>query len=111
MIIGAKTMLSYAKLKNKPRVFRALTGLSLTGFEKLLPAFGAAWESYIWEHNIQGKNRQRQYGGGRIPQLSSLEDKLAAILNLRMDNGWKKRIEKRENRKKSQERFSLCREY
>jgi hypothetical protein len=36
---------------------------------------------------------------------------ISAILNLRMDNGWKKRIEKRENRKKSQERFSLCREY
>ena len=73
-------MISYAKLKNKPRVFRALTGLSLREFEKLRPAFEAAGESYIWEHHIQDKKRQRQYGGGRIPQLSSLEDKLVFIL-------------------------------
>lgn len=80
MVIGAETMISYVKLKNKPRVFRALTGLSLRGFETLLPAFEAAWENYMWEHNIQGKNRQRQYGGGRIPQLVNLEDKLVFIL-------------------------------
>jgi hypothetical protein len=53
-------MISYAKLKNKPRVFRALTGLSLREFEKLLPAFEAAWENYIWEHHIHGRKRQRQ---------------------------------------------------
>ena len=80
MVIGAETMISYAKLKNKARVFRALTGLSLRGFETLLPAFEAAWENYIWEHNIQSKNRKRQYGGGRIPQLVNLEDKLVFIL-------------------------------
>jgi hypothetical protein len=80
MVIGAETMISYAKLKNKARVFRALTGLSLRGFETLLPAFEAAWENYIWEHNIQSKNRKRQYGGGRIPQLVNLEEKLVFIL-------------------------------
>ena len=47
MVIGAETMLSYAKLKNKPRVFSALTGLSLKGFETLLQAFEAAWEKFI----------------------------------------------------------------
>lgn len=73
-------MISYAKLKNKPHVFRALKGLTLRVFEKLLPAFEAAWANYIWEHHIHGKNRQRQYGGGRIPQLASLEDKLVFIL-------------------------------
>lgn len=73
-------MISYTKLKTKPRVFRTLTGLSLREFEKLLPDFEQSWTDYIWERHIQGKERKRQYGGGRIPHLKSLEDKLLFIL-------------------------------
>ena len=73
-------MISYAKLKTKPRVFCTLTGLSLREFEKLLPAFEQSWNDYIWEHHIQGKERKRRYGGGRSPHLKSLEDKLLFIL-------------------------------
>lgn len=73
-------MISYAKLRTKPRVFRTLTGLSLREFEKLLPDFEQAWDRYIWENHIQGKDRKRQYGGGRIPHLTSFEDKLLFIL-------------------------------
>ena len=36
-------MLSYNKLQNRPREFLAATGLTLAEFEKLLPAFQAAY--------------------------------------------------------------------
>lgn len=73
-------MLNYQSLRNKPRIFQSLTGISLSEFEDLLPSFEQAWQAYVMEHHIQGKSRQRSYGGGRRGQLSADCDKLLFIL-------------------------------
>jgi hypothetical protein len=73
-------MLSYEKLKNKPRIFRSLTGLSLSEFEKLLPSFEQAWQEYIYREYINRDDRKRQYGGGRKAELKDSRDKLLFIL-------------------------------
>jgi len=73
-------MLSYAKLKSKPRVFRSLTGITLSEFETLLPSFEQAWQDYIYTNYIAREERQRSYGGGRKAELKDLRDKLLFIL-------------------------------
>ncbi len=73
-------MLSYAKLQNKPRVFRSLTGIRLSEFEKLLPSFEQAWQDYIYREYITRDDRQRGYGGGRKGELKDTRDKLLFIL-------------------------------
>lgn len=73
-------MLSYSSLQNKPRIFQSLTGLSVAEFEQLLPEFEQAWQTYVKEHHIQGKTRQRGYGGGRNARQKEPGDKLLFIL-------------------------------
>ena len=73
-------MLSYAKLQSKPRVFRSLTGITLSEFETLLPSFEQAWQDYIYTNYIAREERQRSYGGGRKAELKDLRDKLLFIL-------------------------------
>lgn len=73
-------MLSYAKLQSKPRVFRSLTGLSLSEFEKLLGSFESAWQDYLYKHYISRSERQRRYGGGRKAELKDTPEKLLFIL-------------------------------
>jgi hypothetical protein len=73
-------MLSYFTLKPKPRIFRSLTGLSVRESEQLLPSFEKAWQAYVEKHHIQGKRRQRSYGGGRSARLKEHCDKLLFIL-------------------------------
>jgi hypothetical protein len=58
-------MLNYNELKNKAREFLAATGLKPKGFEKLLPAFRAAYEKeYPSDRTPEGKARRRRAGGG-----------------------------------------------
>jgi len=73
-------MLSYAKLQNKPRIFRSLSGLDLPEFEKLLTNFEQAWQDYIYNEYIIRDGRKRQYGGGRKAELKDSRDKLLFIL-------------------------------
>jgi len=74
-------MISYANLKHKPGVFQSFTGLTLTAFDRLLPAFAQAYEADLDQRDRQrGQARQRQRGGGRIGALPSPEDKLIFIL-------------------------------
>lgn len=74
-------MLSYNKLQNRPREFLAATGLTLAEFEKLLPAFQAAYEhKYPPERTLDGHTRQRRAGAGAKGKLPSLADKLLFIL-------------------------------
>ena len=72
-------MLSYAKLQNKPRIFRTLSGLSLSEFEQLLPSFEQAWQDYLDREYIGREGRKRKYGGGRKAELGTLADKLLFI--------------------------------
>ena len=74
-------MLSYAKIQNKPSVFRCLTGLTLQAFEHLLPAFLRAYEQALDQQDAQREApRQRRRGGGRKSALATMEDKLVFIL-------------------------------
>ena len=74
-------MLSYDKLKDKPREFLAATGLTLAEFESLLPVFQTAYEhTYPPDRTCQGKARQRHAGGGAQGTLPSFADKLLLIL-------------------------------
>jgi Helix-turn-helix of DDE superfamily endonuclease/DDE superfamily endonuclease len=74
-------MLSYNTLKNRPRDFLAATGLTLEEFEKLLPAFQAAY-AILYPHTLTctGKPRQRRAGGGVKGVLHRYDDKLLFIL-------------------------------
>lgn len=74
-------MLSYEKLKDKPREFLAATGLTLAEFERLLAAFEAAYaNTYPPERTYEGKARQRRAGGGAKGTLARFEDKLLFLL-------------------------------
>lgn len=74
-------MLTYDKLKDKPREFLAATGLTLAEFERLLPAFQCAYDTtYPPDLTYEGKARHRRAGGGARGTLPSLADKLVFIL-------------------------------
>ena len=74
-------MLSYNKLKARPRDFLAATSLTLDEFQQLLPAFQSAYEQrYPYELTRAGKPRQRRAGGGAKGILQGFEDQLLFIL-------------------------------
>src|SRR5712691_9977692 len=74
-------MLSYNKLHNRPREFLAATGVTLAEFEKLLPAFQAAYDhKYPPDRPLDGQARQRRAGAGAKGKLPSLADKLLSML-------------------------------
>jgi hypothetical protein len=74
-------MLTFELLKNRPRRFLAMTSLTLEEFHSLVPIFA---EEYVatrsLTHTRAGQPRQRKAGGGNIPRLTTLEDKLLFIL-------------------------------
>lgn len=72
--------LRYENLKNKPKAFRAFTGLDVEEFQILLPAFTVAWERYAQQHRLPPDVRQRDCGGGRKALLATNEEKLLFIL-------------------------------
>lgn len=74
-------MLTYEKLKTKPKEFLSATGQTVEEFERLLPAFAEAYRAeYESDKTAEGKVRQRKVGGGAKGKLSRLEDKLLFIL-------------------------------
>ena len=74
-------MLNYAKIKNRPRIFQHLTGLTPTAFAHLLITFRRAYEvALLAEEAHRPSPRQRQQGGGRKATLAGLEDRLVFIL-------------------------------
>jgi hypothetical protein len=73
-------VLTYAKLKKKPKELLALTGLARREFEEVLPVFAQALAAAEAPAKPQQKKRQRAPGGGRKPGLRTVEDKLLFIL-------------------------------
>src|SRR5947208_2239032 len=70
-------MLSYDRLKARPRELLAATGLTVEEFERLLPAFERAYaQKYPPERTLAGTVRQRQAGGGAKGQLRGWANKL-----------------------------------
>jgi len=71
------SMLSYDKLKDKPKVLLAFTSLTACEFEKLLVAFKQVSQQ---ESKEVEKERQRAPGGGRKPTMGDYADQLLFIL-------------------------------
>ena len=80
-------MLSYNKLKDRPRDFLAVTSLTLEEFQRVLPAFQEAYEHrYPTALTRTGNPRQRRAGGGAKGVLQCFEDKLLFILAYQKTN-------------------------
>jgi len=74
-------MITYEKLKNKPHVFKSITGLPTAAFAELLPAFAQAYADSLDRQDEQrAQPRRRQRGGGRKAALRTVADKLVFIL-------------------------------
>ena len=61
-------MFAYDQVKKRPKLLRAMTGLTLEEFEQLLPSFHKAWEAYVQQAYVDREGRQRQYGGESLKQ-------------------------------------------
>lgn len=74
-------MLLYAELKTNARKFLALTSLTPSEFESLLPTFGKAYlKKYPVSKTMAGTVRKRKTGAGRKGSLESIEQKLLFVL-------------------------------
>ena len=74
-------MFAYAQVRERPKLFLAMTGLTQAEFEQLLLPFHTAWEAYVKQAYVDREGRQRQYGGGKPEAtLVAIEDKLLFIL-------------------------------
>ena len=72
---------SYHQGKERPKLFLAMTGLTHTELDQLLPHCQCALDQYVQQHYVDRDNRQRQYGAGRSEAtLVNIEDKLLFIL-------------------------------
>lgn len=73
---------SYQDVKHREREFLALTGLTVEEFEKLVPAFEQAFQSYRSEWRLDGKPRtQRRYTTYQNCPLPTAEDRLLFVLS------------------------------
>jgi hypothetical protein len=74
-------MCSYERIKDRPSLFLAMTGLNQTEVDQFLPASQAAWDAFLRQAYSDRPDRHRQYGGGqRERPLVAIEDKLLFIL-------------------------------
>ena len=72
---------SYHQVKEHPKLFLAMTGLTNAEFHQLLPHFQYAWDQYVMQNYVDRDHRQRRYGAGRPEAtLVSIEEKLLFIL-------------------------------
>src|ERR1051326_3860002 len=74
-------MVTYAELRGNQRRCLALTGLTPSEFDLVLPAFQRACEHlYSPDRTMAGRLRQRFPGGGRTGALPAPEQKLLFLL-------------------------------
>src|SRR3954453_8619891 len=74
-------MITYEALQTDRRQFLALTGLTLSEFQRLLAAFPQAYQQlYPASRTAEGQPRQRPVGGGCKGRLEQPEDKLLFLL-------------------------------
>ena len=74
-------MITYEALQADRRQFLALTGLTLSEFQRLLTAFPQAYQQhYPANQTAEGQPRQRSVGGGCKGRLEQPEDKLLFLL-------------------------------
>lgn len=72
-------MLTYHELKGNASKFLSMTGLTVSEFEALLPAFEQAWAADVARRRAS-KPHKRKAGGGRKATLQSSTEKLLFIL-------------------------------
>jgi CRP-like cAMP-binding protein len=76
-------MITYAMLKKKPHVFKNLTGISISEFDKLHCKVAVVWVES--EHKrLTRPNRQRTIGGGRTYSLDLQEQLLMTLMWLHL---------------------------
>src|SRR3954463_15703111 len=74
-------MVTYKALQTDRRQFLALTGLTLSEFQRLLTAFPHAYQQLSPANQpAEGQPRQRSVGGGCKGRLERPEDKLLFLL-------------------------------
>src|SRR5215468_12037770 len=74
-------MITYKALQTNRRQFLALTGLTLSEFQRLLTAFPQAYQRlYPASQTAAGQPRQRSVGGGCKGRFEQPEDKLLFLL-------------------------------
>ena len=74
-------MLTYAEVRGNQRRCLALTGLTPSVFDLLLPAFDRCCERlYTADRTLAGRPRKRFPGGGRTGALHAPEQKLLFLL-------------------------------
>lgn len=74
-------MLTYNNLLQKPKEFLCATGLYPVEAERLLPVFTTAYRTlYPVDFTLEGKERERQSGGGAKGKLATMGDKMLFIL-------------------------------
>src|SRR5216110_2745232 len=74
-------MITHKALQADRRQFLALTGLTLSEFQRLLTAFPQAYQQlYPANRTAEGQPRQRSVGGGCKGRLEQPEDKLLFLL-------------------------------
>ncbi len=74
-------MISYATLKKNAYRFVSLTSLTVSEFDALVPIFADEYGATCsLTHTQAGQPRQRKAGGGNVPRLATVEDKLLFIL-------------------------------
>ena len=74
-------MITFEALRSDRRQFLALTGLTLSEFQRLLTVFPPAYQQlYPATQTAEGQPRQRAVGGGCKGRLEQPEDKLLFLL-------------------------------
>ncbi len=73
-------MTRYEDVKKNEKLLTALTSLTIAEFEELLAIFERIWDEWVAANQIEGRDRERGFGGGRKPVLGKDEDKLLFIL-------------------------------
>jgi hypothetical protein len=76
----------YEKVKKNVPQMLSLTGMTVSEFESLLPAFQYEWEAYYSHFTLKGKLRQRISYGRRTGKLPVIGDKLLFILSYLKNN-------------------------
>src|SRR5437763_2069231 len=74
-------MMTYKTLASQPQAFLELTVLTAAEFDRMLPAFRAAYaRAHPADRTADGRPRQRWPGGGRRGTLADDADKLLFLL-------------------------------
>ena len=76
-------LLTFDRLRAKPTIFKAFTGVSLSEFETLLTQSTPLWVASE-QQRLSRPDRQRALGGGRKPRFALREQLLVTLVWLRL---------------------------